>query len=329
MKNKRVLLLVLVLALSFGLIACTKSEPVEEVKGEEGTSTVETATETVYPLTVTDLSGNEVVFEKAPERVVSLSPSNTENLFAVGAGEKLVGRTDYCDYPAEALEVESIGGMTDLNYEAVLDRDPDLVLFSGITKEEDYKFFEDAGVNVLYLNALSFEDVYRVQEILGDVFNLSGNAEQVITDMKTKVEEVKEKVGGEEAVTVFYEVWGDPLMSAGKGTFINEMIELANGENVVKLDEAYPNYSIEQLIADDPSVYLAPNDGMMPENATSDDAIEAKMADIKSREGYSAISAIANDRIYLIDPDLTTIAGPRLVLGLEEIAKLIHPEAFK
>ncbi|NLY21344.1 MAG: ABC transporter substrate-binding protein [Tissierellia bacterium] len=330
MKNKKLLSLVLVLLLTFSLVACGKKEEAEDVSVDTNSETI---AETVYPLSIKDALGEEVVFEKAPERVVSLAPSNTENLYAVGAGETLVGRTDYCDYPAEVLEVESIGGFTDPNIEAILDKDPDLVLVSGMVSEDSIKTIKEVGINVVALDATSFDEVYSNIEKFGQIFDLNENSKKIIDEMKASILEISDKVKEFDKVSVFYEVWGDPLMSTGPNTFIDELITLANGENAAKIDEGFKNYSIEQLIEDNPEVYILPKDGGMgvglSDTEEPEDLESATIELIKNREGYSAISAIENDRIYLVDGDTSTIPGPRLVLALEEFAECIHPEAFK
>lgn len=276
-----------------------------------------------FPLALADDLGRQVTIESAPQRVVSLLPSNTEILFAVGAGELVVGVTSFCNYPPEAATRQQVGGITNksLSIEAIVALEPDLVLASG-SQDEVIPILEQAGLTVIALQPDTFEDIYANIELVGQVTNHPAEATALVNDLRRRTEAVKARVAAipaDQRPTVFYEVWDEPLMTAGPDTFIGQMIELAGGKSIFSdVREDWPQVSAEVIVARNPDVILGPQDheeALLPEK-------------IAARPGWANIAAVQNKQIYLLDSDMVSRAGPRIVNILEEIARALHPNLF-
>lgn len=275
-----------------------------------------------FPVEVEDSFGNKVTIEEEPMKIISLAPNNTEILFALGLGNKVVGVTSYCDYPEEAKTKEVVGDFDGNNLEKIVELEPDLVLVYGAGDEEDNKILRDAGIKVLGFMPETIDAVIKDIETVGNATGKNKEADELVEAMNNKKDSILEKVKGQEEVRVFYEIWHDPLMAAGKGSFMDELITLVGGKNIAEDTEgAYPQYDLEQLIERDPEIYLAAQ-GMGDINIES----------IKVRPGFDVISAIKNNRVYVFEgneANLVSRPGPRIIETLEVVAKAIHPELFK
>lgn len=278
-----------------------------------------TGQETVYPLTVTDSVGRKVTIAAEPQRVVSIAPSTTELVYAVGRGDVLVGRSDYDDYPPEAQQVDSVGSYFPPNYERILSKEPDLVLMESSTEDAVDKLTQEYGLTVFVIKPNNVSEVSDTIRTLGKILNAQEKANQVAADMEQQVNAIAEKAAtAESKPKVFYEVWDDPLMSAGKNTFIDELIRLAGGENVAAAAglEDWSQISLEQVVAADPDIIVAGSHGISPD-------------EVMARPGWGEIKAVKEQQVFAIeDEDLLTIPSPRLVQGLEWMAETIHPEIF-
>lgn len=275
-------------------------------------------------INLTDDLGRAVYLEAPAVRVVSMAPSNTELLFAVGAGDQVVGRDPYSNFPEEALEVADIGDTyASLNTELILSLEPDLVLAAGITPPEQVDQLEQLGITVYWLgNPTDLEGLYRNLETVGTLTGREQEALAAIDDLSARADAVLEKVATvSEHPTVFYEVDGqtDPNapFTAGAGTFIDLIIGLAGGANVAGDQDGYIAYSIEDLLVADPDVILL-----------GDFAWGATVESVAARSGWGALSAVANDRVYPFNDDHMSRPGPRLINALEELAALLHPDLF-
>ena len=276
-------------------------------------------------LTLTDGLGREVKLESAAQRVVSLAPSNTEILFALGAGDKVVGRDEFSDYPAEAKTIASVGGsMGEYSLEAIAALKPDLVLASELNSPELVASLEKLGLTVYYLpNPKSLEDLYTNLET---VATLTGRDATKLTDsLKARVAAVDEKVAPlSSRPIVFYEIDAtDPSKpyTAGVGTFIDLLITRAGGQNLTSLagiTDPYPQISLEQLVVTPPDIILL-GDSLYGTTAET----------VKARPGWDALKAVADGKIFPFDDNLLSRPGPRMIDGLEALAKLLHPEVFK
>ncbi len=284
-----------------------------------------TSTPTSEPIKLTDGLGRTVELAAPAQRIVSLAPSNTEILFALGAGKQVVGRDAISDYPAEAQSVTSIGSLLDkLNTEAIVALKPDLVLAAEINSPEQVKALEDLKLNVYWLpNPKKFEDLYTNLETVGKLTGRSAEATKLIESIKARYDAVTGKVAAaKEKPTVFYEIDGtDPTKpwTAGPQSFVDTMLTLAGGQNVgAALKDPFAQISSEELVAQNPAVILL---GDAPYGIT--------VESLAQRPGWGSISAIKNKRVFTFDDNLVSRPGPRLIDGLEQIAQLLHPELFK
>ncbi len=276
-----------------------------------------------FPLAVTDDLGREVTLPARPERIVSLLPSNTEILFAVGAGDQVVGVTSYCNYPPEATTREQVGGITNksLSVETIIALEPDLILASG-SQDETIPVLEETGLKVIVLEPKTIDDIYTNIELVGRVTGHPDQATVLANELRGRATAVKEKVAAvppPERPAVFYEVWDEPLMTAGPDTFIGQLIELAGGENIfADVNEDWPQISPELIVERNPEVILGPE--------AHGSALMAEQ--IATRPGWANIAAVQNERIYLLDGDMVSRPGPRLIDVLEEIARDLYPDLF-
>lgn len=268
-----------------------------------------------YPVTVTDDAGRNVTVTAEPKRIVSLAPANTEILFELGLGERVVGVTSYDDYPAEVADIAKVGDFSGPNIEAVAAADPDLVLATTGVQAEVIKQLEGLGATVIAVDPTSLDGLY---DDIGKIARATGRVSQgedVVARMRAKAAEIKDLVSGSGPVTVFIEIGQDPLFTVGRGTLLNELVEAAGGKNVVTAS-GYVPYSVEQLLKADPDAYLATK-GTMSDPSS-----------LEKRAGYKDLRAVKGGRVAILDDNLVTRPGPRIVEGLEQIAKGIHPEAF-
>jgi iron complex transport system substrate-binding protein len=289
-------------------------------------NTPEAAPETAVeqPIELVDGLGRTVVLDAPARRVVSLAPSNTEILYAIGAGAQVVGRDDFSDYPSEAQDLPSIGGsFGDYNLEAIVDLDPDLVLASELNTSEQVKALEDLGLKVYLLS--NPEELEGMYENLLTVAQLTGHdqeAAELVDSLKARVAAVDERLAGVSArPLVFYEIDStDPNApyTAGAGTFINRLIERAKGENLgLAMDVPYGQISLEELVVQDPDIIL------LGDSVWGGVTVE----DVQQRSGWQDLSAVSGGRVYPFDDNLVSRPGPRLVDGLETLAELLHPQA--
>lgn len=289
------------------------------------TPTQKPASIPAFPLTIPDGIGGQVTLAAAPARIVSLSPSNTEILFAVGAGSLVVGDTKYCDFPAEAQKLPKVGGFSakSISVETILSLKPDLVLANDSGQETVIEALKQANIQVMAIKAASFEDVYANIKMVGKITGHDSEAMAVVDGMKARFATVAEKVAGippEKHPTVFWEVWDEPLMTAGPGTFIGQMLKIAGGVNIfADLKEDYPQVSAEEIVKRNPAFIMGPD--------THGDKLIADQ--LAARPGWDQINAVKNNKIFLVDGNMSSRPGPRLVDALEVIAKALHPDLFK
>jgi iron complex transport system substrate-binding protein len=286
--------------------------PVEEIAVSEPSGEI----------VVTDQDGREVVFTEIPQKIVSLSPSNTEVIFALGLEDRLVGVTEYCNYPLEALEKEIVGGFSTPNIERIMELQPDLIIASTIHAEEIPRM-EELGMNVLVIESSTLIDLYTSMSLVAEVTGVTSNGEALIASIQQRiqaVEAVVSQIPAEDRVLVYYEVYSDPLMSAGKQAFINEIISLSGGINIFgDIDESYPQISAEVVADRQPEVILYPD-----YHGTAETVIQAMV----SRPGWESVPAVISGSVFAIADDSFARPGPRVVEAVEEAAKIFYPELF-
>lgn len=276
-------------------------------------------------ITLQDGLGREVSLSGKAQTIVSLSPSVTETLFAVGAGAQIVGRDSFSNYPAEAQAIQDVGGsMGNYSMETIASLQPDLVIAAEINTPEQVKALEDLGLTVYYLsNPASLDGIYDLIATVGTLSGHNDEAETLNASLRTRVQAVTDTIAkAEERPLVFYELDGTDAAkpwTPGPGSFMDELIRAAGGDNAAAgLTSAWAQISIEELLVQDPDIILL------------GDAIWGVTADqVAARAGWEGLTAVKEGRVLPFNDDLVSRPGPRLVDGLEELAKLIHPELFK
>ncbi len=319
-------LLVLVLPAALLLTACGPAvigTPAPQASAE-ATQLMPTQTQSAA-ITLTDGLGREVKLESPARRVVSLAPSNTEILFAVGAGRQVVGRDELSDYPKEVAGIQSVGGsMGNFSTEAIVALKPDLVLAAEINPPELVKSLESLGLTVYYLsNPTTLDGMYANLETVARLTGHVDETRALIQSLKARVAVVDAKLAGVSVrPSVFYELDATDASkpyTAGPGTFIDQMIQRAGGKNVASsLKDQYPQISLEELVVLNPDIILL-----------SDSAYGETPEKVAARAGWGTLAAVKNGRVYPFDFHLLSLPGPRLVDGYEQLAKLLHPELFK
>lgn len=271
--------------------------------------------EKVDSYTITDAMQRPVKVPKFPKRVVSMAPSNTEMLFAIGLDEEIVGVTNFCDYPESAKYKQKIGGYFTPNVEAILSLKPDLVIATpdGYVKK-NIELLESAGISVFIVNPKNIDEILNTMLTLGKITKKEENAKRMVNELSVRIRRIRDrvaKVPAEMRPKVFYEISHDPLITTGPGTFVDDIINEAGGINIASdAKTAWPRYSVEAIIAKDPDIIIT-----TPHATTNDRAQMPAGSDFWNR--LSTISAVKHNRIYPVNPDILLRPGPRIVDGLE------------
>jgi ABC-type Fe3+-hydroxamate transport system, periplasmic component len=282
-------------------------------------------TPTASVLTLTDGLGRTVTLDSAAQHIVSLAPSVTEMLYAVGAGAQVVGRDSFSDYPEAAKSIQDVGGSNgNYSYEGITALHPDLVIAAEINTPDQVKALENLGLKVYYLsNPVDFNDLFDEMNTLGRMTGHEADAKTAADALQKRVQAVTDAVA--KATTqpsVFYELDGsDPAnpWTTGPGSFMDQMITLAGGKNVGSdLKSQWAQISIEDLLVKNPDYIIL---GDSNYGTTADQ--------VAARTGWDKLTAVQNKQVLPFDDNLVSRAGPRMVDGLEALAKLIHPELFK
>ncbi|GAE01862.1 iron ABC transporter substrate-binding protein [Clostridium botulinum B str. Osaka05] len=304
MKNlKRRVSVIICIMLAFMLVSCNlkKGENKEEQKN----------------IKITDSYGKELTFDKAPERIVSLSPGATETIYALNKENTLVGRSDFDDYPAAVSNVKSVGGVKDPSIEKITELKPDLVIGGAHFSKDTVKKLEDLGIKVAVLYGA--EDLDGAYKNIMDISTILGVAEKgktIVNGMKKKVESVENKVKSLNKPKIYYVVdFGKADFTAGGDTFIGKMIEKAGGDNIAKDTKGW-NYSFEKIVENKPEMIILSDKFNIKKNFLATDK-------------YKDLPAAKKNKVYEIDDSMLLRQGPRQADGLEALAKIIHPEAFK
>lgn len=277
-----------------------------------------------YPQTFTDALGREVMIQARPQAIVSLSPSVTEILFAIGAGPQVIGRTRFDNYPSQVESLPSVGGFTaeSISIETIIDLEPDLVIAGSGRQLAIADSLAQVGIPVFVLAPQSLADITAAILSLGAITGNADAAQTVVEDMEARIAAVSTKLEAiplDQRVTVFYEVWHDPLTTTTKATYIGELLALAGGINIfADLEGTYPNVSDEQILVLDPQIIVGPE-------SNRDQLSPAMLA---TRPGWSDLVAIQNGAVYLIDGDIISRPGPRVVDALEWLAAHFYPALF-
>ncbi|HKO62865.1 MAG TPA: cobalamin-binding protein [Pyrinomonadaceae bacterium] len=266
-----------------------------------------------------DDSGRTVSIPTNVERFVSLAPNLTEIAFAIGAGERLVGNTTFCNYPEPAKNVTKVGDTLQPSIERVLALKPQLVIVSTASQLQAFATqLDQHGVAIYITDPHDLDSIFRTITNLGDVLNEPAAASALVHQLRTRTEAVERAVAGRPRVRVFFQLSGQPLYTAGKSSFVTNLIERAGGKSVTSdVNEAWPRLSDEAALASRPEAVIM----------LSGESMGAS-ANLKVAPALKTSPAVRNGRLYVIDGDLLTRPGPRLVDGLEQIARALHPEAL-
>lgn len=272
-----------------------------------------------FPRTVVDDEGTEVVIESVPQRIISLSPANTEIVFALGAGDRLVGGTDFDDFPPEAAELPDAATFTGVILEQVVDLEPDVVLAAGnfFTPPDDIARMRELGYPVVVVYAPDVPGVLADIELIGAAIGAGEEGQALAAEMGAQLDEIA-AAAAETGTTprTFYQIGSEPeIYAPAPGSFVADMVARAGGDPVTTSDPSVFSIPLEELILADPEVIVVgdANYGVCPD-------------DVAARPGWSAMTAVVNSDIRPVDDVPITRPGPRLAEGLAYLARAIHPE---
>ncbi|MGH2445971.1 MAG: ABC transporter substrate-binding protein [Candidatus Limnocylindria bacterium] len=277
-----------------------------------------------FPLTLTDDAGREVSLEAEPERIVSLAPSNTEIVCALDACDRIVGVTDFDDYPPEVAALPKVVNLAQVDVEAVVAAEPDLVIAAGneLTPTAVIEQLIELDLTVMTLYPESLDEVYADIELVGRALGRVDAAADLVAGMEERVEAVRSAVADEPRPRTFYEVsvFEGLIYTAGEGSFLSGLIDAAGGEPITG-DALSTSIELETLVAADPELILLGD-------AAYDPTITPET--VAQRPGWGAMSAVQDGRVLVMADDVViTRPGPRIVDGLEALARAIHPDAFE
>lgn len=319
MLTKKILTLI-ALVLTFTLLAGCGSATPEENKPTGVTPT----TQTTYPLTLNDDSGSSVTLAEQPKRIISLVPSATETLFALGLGDNVVALTKWDNYPVGVQkEVEYVfEDSIRPNSEQILGLAPDLIVMGLMGNDQkDIEAIRNLKIPVVTINPQTLVETYQTIEMFGKLTDTQEQAHKIVSGMKEKEQDIVGKIKTiqeSNRLKVWIEV-DENLYTAGEGTFLNELITIAGGNNIAADVKGWGQYNSEQVVAKDPQVIFSTYGYYIPQ------AVE----NILTRNGWQNVEAVKNKRVLELDNDLVSRTGPRIVDGLESIAKALYPALFK
>ena len=265
-----------------------------------------------YPLTVTDALGRIVTLAAPPQRIVSLAPNVTEILFALGVDERIVGISDADDYPLDRLVGRARVGGVELNVERIVGLRPDLIVGLSELQRGQLATLITFGLPVVALQARTLPDVYALITVLGHLADRDDSARRIVSAMRTQEDLVTASIRGRRPVRTYLEIWGEPPIAAGGLTFVDDLIRRAGGVNVLSDLPQWPQVVEEIVIARDPEVILLTYPGRMQ---------------LMSRPAWGYVAAVRSGRVVEVSAALISRPGPRVVLGLEILARAIHPQA--
>jgi iron complex transport system substrate-binding protein len=268
---------------------------------------------------VVDEAGRKVTIPARIDRIISLAPNLTEIVYAVGAGNRLVGNTQYCDYPAEAKNVAKIGDTMHPSVERIIALKPQVVLVSTASQLEAFtRQLDEQRIAVYVTNPRSLEEVFRSITTLADMFGRHDQGAALVGDLRRRSDEVEAAMKQVKQLKVFYQVADEPLYTIGRDAYLTDLVRRAGGVSVTAdVPGAFPRYSDEAALAARPDAIILPTGGAMGS------------ATLKVARPLKDSPAVLNSRVYKINGDHLSRPGPRLIDGLEEMAHALHPEAFK
>ena len=282
-------------------------------------------------ISITDDEGYTTNLTSLPQRIISLAPACTQILFAIGDGNKVVGVTDYDNYPYNfsawiaAGNMTSIGGYSTPNMEAIASLHPDLIVSDNIN-DALLPNMRSLEYKVIVINPTSINGIYQDITMVGKATGAQTKATSVIANITSTISNIQAKIAAANIATkpkVYYEVWSDPLMSAGSTTWINDVINKAGGVNIFANEtQQYPTVASETIVSLNPDVIL------LPTNMGTGTPFYGTVQDVKSTPGWNTISAVKNDKVYVIDQDVFAEPGPRVADQVYDVAQCLYPQLF-
>ena len=309
MKLFRLLVVIIVIGM-FGLTACSQTSTIHTPKAPSSS---------VY----TDDIGRTVQINGIPQRIISLSPSNTEMVYALGLQDKLVGVTSYDNYPPDARNKTIVSDYSTVDLEKIVNAKPDLVLADSIHKNDTIPALENLGITVYTMTPNNIDGIFNEIKVIGQITGKTKEADNLVSNLKTRIQAVADKTAkltDAEKPRVLFVTWYDPIWTAGSDTMIQYLIDEAGGTNIASDLNGYAIITLESVIQRNPQVIL-----VMSGTGTQNESLDY----IMSNEQFQSTDAVKNGRVYEIDADIFGRTTPRIVDGLETLAKLIHPELFK
>lgn len=273
---------------------------------------------------IIDDLGRQVTIHEIPQRIVSLAPSNTEILFALALGDKIVGVTEYCNYPQSAKTKPKVGGFSTIDIEKVVSLGPDLVLATKIHAKTVIPALEELGLTVVALTPIYLNNVLNSIILVGKITGQNKQASGLVNNLRTRIEAVVDRtqtLTPSQRPRVLYLTWHDPLKTAGIGTLANDVINKAGGQNIAYDIIGDKAIDLETVVSRDPQVIIA--------SVGMGSGEDLPWQYVKSEPRLKTTQALLNNRIYKIDGDLIHRPGPRIVEALEQMARFIHPELFE
>lgn len=303
--SKTIALLLMLVMLTAVFAGCKKDE---EGEGDAGAA-----------FTLTDMTGREIEFDGPVTRIVALTPSDCEILYVLGAGDTVVGRGAYCDYPEEVLEKTVVESGADTNIEEILALEPQVVLMSTMAQtEEQIASLEEAGVKCVVSDAQDIAGVYTAIEMIGKMVGKETEAAGIIDGMKTTFSQVEQNATGDGSKTIYFEIspleWG--LWTAGSGTFMDELATMMGLTNIFADVDGWAEVSEEQVIERNPD-YIVTVTMYYGEGPTPDE-------EIMGRDGWQGITAVQSGAIYVADNNEITRPGPRLAAAAEDLYEFVY-----
>lgn len=268
-----------------------------------------------------DRLDRRVTFDGPPQRIVSLSPATTELVFALGAGDLLVGATEYCNFPDQAKAIDRVGSgpVGTVSLESIVSKRPDLVLCKFDTHQPLVDSLDRLNIKVLALGPESLTELCQEADWLGNILERQSQSKDLIQSLRSRAKKLEEKAAklktDGQPTKVFYQVWADPLMTVSQGSFIDELLQMAGLQNIChEVKGRYPQVSPELVVQRDPEVILLPSPAAKP----------VDLQVVFGRTGWQGVSAVRNKRVHSIDSDIVSRCGPRMLDAAEQIIEAVY-----
>jgi iron complex transport system substrate-binding protein len=269
---------------------------------------------------VTDEVGRRVLVPVNPQRIVSLSPNLTETIFALGAQEKLVGVTDFCDFPPEAKQKTRVGGAVNPSLEQIIALKPDLVLATtSLNRKLTVEELERLGLSVFATHPQSVEGVIASIEKLGSVIGAEEQGAKLAASLRARVENLQQLLLGRAARKVLFIVWAEPLITIGPKTFLADALRFAGGQSAIDTTQDWPRLSLEEVLRVQPDFLVFAE--------THSETVEARVKDLRERPGWRGLHAVRDGRVAVVS-DAISRPAPRMFDAIEALARQLHPDAF-